>query len=756
MTGPTPTVRSIDPVTFEILRHRFWAINEEASSTIRLVSGSPVAVEANDINNGLMTAAGDVFVVGYYSLNKAITISAVVKDILHHYQDNPGIFPDDGFICNDPYCGVMHANDVAYLTPIHWEGMLLGWFGAEIHLVDVGGPVPGQVQLGAKDAFGEQPIFPPIKLIERGVMRRDLEREYLRHTRLPDLVALDLRAKIAAGNVARERVLELVREFGPETVREVMDGIIRDVEERFRARLRELPDGIWRHRMYIDFEDQIFPVAMAAEKRGDALTFDLTGTARQAPAVINVSPQGASAVIWGEISNSLCWDIPWCPAGIARVVRIISEPGTLCHAVWPAGVSKSTTSIGHALRDLVNVVLGKMLASSEAHHDRAMACWQATNTHEELFGTDQRGEPFGQTLLDGMAGGTGATPVHDGIDTGGKMNAMATIIANVETYEYKYPILYLHRKHVTDSGGAGTYRGGNGMSIMYIAHNVPEIPEKIMHCWGVEQPITAGIGGGYPSATNLFEIKRGTSIRRLLASSQIPDEPSDVPDGTLEIYPPVARTHLDADDVYRCVDTGGGGYGDPLLRDPHLVARDIANRAVSVEFAREMYGVALTSSGDVDQEATRARREAIRRARLAGAQASGHRPAQFDGTGDRTANRQPPDRRIESWIARVSEYLVVVQEAGEPLVCCRLCGFAVGPVSADYKERVLMARFPVTRAGPRVNPHRIHLEHFEFREFYCPGCLVLLETEVARPGEPSVRDVEIFVGAFAHELHRRG
>ena len=110
-----------------------------------------------------------------------------------------------------------------------------------------------------------------------------------------------------------------------------------DVEERFRARLRELPDGVWRHRMYIDFEDQIYPVAMAAEKRDDSLTFDLTGTARQAPAVINVSPQGASAVIWGEISNSLCWDIPWCPAGVARAVSIVSEPGTLCHAVWPAG-----------------------------------------------------------------------------------------------------------------------------------------------------------------------------------------------------------------------------------------------------------------------------------------------------------------------------------------------------------------------------------------------------------------------------------
>lgn len=605
----------LDPVSFEILRHRIWAINEEACTTLRLVSGSPVANEAFDMNCAILSAEGQVFVVGAYITIHATSVDLVVQDILREYKENPGINENDMFLCNDPYVGAQHQNDAVVCGPIHWKGEIVGWSGAVIHQIDVGGGHEGQVQVGARDIFGEQPIVPPVKLVEGGVVRKDIEREYLRRSKLPQLTGLDLKAKIAAVNVTRMRIQELIKQRGLETYKALVNGIIDTTETRFRARLKEFPDGTWRHRSYIDYEGKIYTCVCAMTKEDDHLIFDFRGTDKQAPAVINAPYGSLVGHILVSTFGYLCYDIPWCPAGVLRAMTILSEEGTVVHAKWPAGVSKSTTAAGWTVLNLTSVTLAKMFASSPKHRDHFMSSWMGCMTVEELFGIDQRGQYFGGTILDSMAGGSGARSYKDGIDTGGILDSVSSVISNCEDYEFNYPILYLYRKQMPDTGGPGKFRGGAGISMLYIPHDVERIPTKIMHCVGSEQPESIGVAGGYPSCTNQFAITRNSNIRELLKAGIMPAGLEEVR-GEFQDFPAITVTSLEKNDVYRCIAMGGAGYLDPVERDPQMVLRDVVNGLVTLPCARDIYGVIIGPETEtVNVEATRAQRARIREER---------------------------------------------------------------------------------------------------------------------------------------------
>jgi N-methylhydantoinase B len=719
----------LDPSTFEIVRHRLWYINDEGALTIARLSGSPVATEVFDMNTGLMTASGDLVYIDNFICAQATTLSPLVKHLLDEYADNPGFGPGDIFLCNDPYVSVCHQNCVGVAGPIFEGEELLGWAGASLHAIDVGGPTAGQVQVDAADIHGEQPLIGPVKVYEGGRFRKDVENTYLNNSRLPDILGLDLRAKVAAVQVIRRRLLEAFGEFGRETVLAAMDDVIDYTEGRLRARLAELPDGTWRHRGFIEFGDDIYECHVTLVKEGAGLRFDFSDSDGQAPAVINCAYPGLVGGVLASVMVYLCWDMPWSPAGVLRTIEIESRPGTVVHAEYPAGVSKSTTTAIWEVRNLASIVIGKMLAASERHRDRAMAGWQGVKALEELFGREPGGERFGGPLLDGMAGGGGAMPTRDGIDTGGHTSSLRATIANVESYELRYPILYLYRRQTPDSGGPGTFRGGAGVSLMYTVHGVEEIPTKILHTFGVEQPESPGLCGGYPSTTNQFAIMRDSDVLARFASGEVPQRLEELA-GELEVHGAYAVTSMRRSDVYRAVSMGGGGYGDPLDRDPRLVARDVERSLVTREWAQRSWGVVLTEDGSVDQEATAASRLQLREARRRAASAP---PSNGDGHRPWTRGPEGP---------RLSETLFCDLDQRPALLRCR-CGHALGPLDVPYKQLAAQARYPVQRIGPEVNPQRVGGGRFELREFYCPGCFTLLETEIARPGDPILDDARI-------------
>jgi N-methylhydantoinase B len=624
MTSAANEVRTrLDPVTLEILSSRLAAINDEAATTMRLVSGSPVANEAYDMNVGLMNAEGDCIAIGVYISIHALSLSATVKDIQREYFEAPGIAPGDVFMCNDPYVGACHQMDITVVAPIFCGDELVAWTGSTVHQIDLGGPVEGQVQIGATSIWGEQPIFPPMKIVDGGVLRNDVERAYLRRTRLPGLTALDLKAMIAGCNVAVERVQELAERYSRETVAAAIADVTDVTEARFRARLRELPDGSWTHRGYIEY-DTVYPVVVTLTKHDDQLTFDFSDTADQAPAVINCTRPACVGATIAAVLPYLCFDMPWSPAGLQRAIEVRTREGSVVDAAWPAGVSKATTTGSFMATISASVCLAKLLAASESHRSQFMATWMGGLYVEDVFGIDQRGEYFGAAFLDAMAGGSGARAAADGLDAGGFLDSPSAIIANVEDYEYSYPVLYLHRRIQSDTGGAGCFRGGATVSMSYVAHDVELIPTKIMHAIGTWQPGSAGIAGGYPSCTNQFVIKRQTNIWDLFAQGVIPSELEEI-EGELEVFEDsIVQTSQARDDVYRCIAMGGGGYGDPLDRDPELVLRDVIAGVVTVEHASLRYGVVIDPDGaGLDGEATTQRREAIREQRRASAQRPG-------------------------------------------------------------------------------------------------------------------------------------
>ncbi|MBD0281057.1 MAG: hydantoinase B/oxoprolinase family protein [Thermoleophilaceae bacterium] len=721
----------LDPSVFEIVRHRLWYINDEGALTIARLSGSPVATEVFDMNAGLMTGAGDLVYIDNFICAQATTLAPLVKNLLEDYAENPGFGPDDIFLCNDPYVSVCHQNCVGVAGPIFTEGELVAWAGASLHAIDVGGPTAGQVQVEAADIHGEQPVIGPVKVFEGGRFRKDVEHTYLNNSRLPDVLGLDLRAKVAAVQVIRRRLLEAFDEFGRDTVLDAMDDVIDYTEARLRARIAELPDGTWRHRGYIEFGDRIYDCHVTLTKEGGTLRFDFSDTADQAPAVINCAYPGLVGGVLAAVMVYLCWDIPWSPAGVLRVLEIESRPGTVVHSEHPAGVSKSTTTSIWEVRNLASITIGKMLTASERHRDRAMAGWQGVKALEELFGREADGTRFGGPMLDGMAGGGGAMPVRDGIDTGGHTSSLRATIADVESYELRYPILYLYRRQTPDSGGPGMFRGGAGISMMYTVHGVEEIPTKILHTFGVEQPESPGLSGGYPSTTNQFAIVRDSDVLERLAAGEVPQVLEEL-SGELEAHGAYSVTSMRVGDVYRAVSMGGGGFGDPLDRDPRLVASDVERKLVTREWADRTWGTVLDESGAVDEARTAARREQLRdeRRRAAGVAVS-------DGSG----HPWSPEREG----VRVSESLFVDLRSRSAVYRCR-CGQSLGPVDVPYRQLTARARFPVQHIGPEVNPRGIGGARFEVREFYCPGCFTLVDVEIARPEDPVLDDARLAPG----------
>ncbi len=243
----------------EIIRHRLNNINDDAASTLKRVSGSQIAVEASDLNTVIMAADGRVVACGRYVLIQVASMHLVVSFLLEHYADNPGIAPGDQFITNDPYVGTLHQPDVVLAAPIFVDGTLVAWCASVVHQSDVGGPTPGGITYDARSIFDEAIPMAPIKIVEGGIVRNDVEREYLTRSRTPELNALDLAGQIAANRHAATQVEQICRRYGTPTLTAALAQLLGAGERQLRQRLRALPDGRWRHTAYVLFHDRNAP-----------------------------------------------------------------------------------------------------------------------------------------------------------------------------------------------------------------------------------------------------------------------------------------------------------------------------------------------------------------------------------------------------------------------------------------------------------------------------------------------------------------
>jgi N-methylhydantoinase B len=608
-----------DPLTFEVLRHRISSIADEGSAVLGMVSASPVASEANDCNVAIMQATGEAVAIGPGLSSHGIACMLTARYVQAEYRENPGIREGDMFLSNDPYLSTPHQTCIALVGPVFWQGELVAWVGAGIHIPDAGGNVPGQVSIGAQSIYQEGTPMPPIRIVENGTMRRDIEADFLVRSRTRQQVALDLRALIAACNRLTTRLHEMFAGYGVQTVSVAFEDVIQYVQAHLEERIGHVPDGRWESRVWLDYPQDgkvdYYECNLVVTKSDQGLVLDFTDCSEQAPAVINCGEPGLLSAVLNAVMTLLGYGLPLSPAAVLRAVKIQSRPGTFVHAVHPAGCSKATTAACHAIREAINLSFGKMFLAAPGLEERAMSGSSGFLPVIELEGLDQRGNRFGVPILDiGLSAGYGAMPGMDGIDSGGTLGSPLSSVANVETYEYRYPVLYLWRRHEPDSGGLGAQRGGRGISMAFMAHNSKDPLGVVVHGLGCSVPSTPGLRGGLPGATNAFRIVRAGKAREALQRSSIP-QTAEALGGSLEVAAGLYRTSLDTGDVIIGQNNGGGGLDDPLDRDAGLVLADFLLGAISAGWAEQGYGVVIRDDS-VDERATRTLRAARRAGRL--------------------------------------------------------------------------------------------------------------------------------------------
>jgi N-methylhydantoinase B len=730
-------IAAIDPLTYEVVRHRLWAITQEMGETLKRMSGSHAVTESNDFNFTICDELGDQVQVGLYNIGLVGSMDLAIFWTLQHRSRNPGIEQGDMFLCNDPWIGGgLHQNDASILAPIFHDGKLFGWTTAICHQLDLGGVAPGSWAPSALDVFAESVPTPPIKVVRGGELQNDVADAWVRRSRLPLMVGLDLRAKIGANKTAHERILALVDKYGPDTVKAVMKRMMDDAESRLRAKLRTLPDGTWRA---IGYQEQsgtgdrgLYAIHLAMTKQDDRLTFDFTGTAPQT-GMINCPYPGLRAGIVFTVLPILAGDIPWAAGGLLRCFEIVTEEGTITNARFPAAVGKGPVGPSWATGNLVAECLARMLdAQPQTRTDVQSVC---TGTFDLclIAGVDERSTemPFVSPLFDVMAGGYGAQVEQDGVDTGGRLIIPAARAPDVEMNEYQYPVVACWRREETDSGGPGRQRGGLSGSVCYVPHPAQTTAMNlVVSGTGKATNQNVGLAGGYPGNTQLDLVVRGSRVKELFASGRLPGSLDEL-GGTRDILPCEGESHLMPGEALFLHWQAGGGYGDPLHRDPEAVARDIAEFKVSIEAASRLYGVVVNpATGALDLAATDACRAELRAWRRT--RSDGPMPI---------ANPQPLDPEHAQQL--LDDNLVVLQNGSRPVVACVHCGHHIGPIEdGRYLEALIRFEGPPDTAGPHIwpDPSTYVEAPIVFRQLSCPGCYTVVSSSVVPESHPLPKD----------------
>ncbi|MCL6575042.1 hydantoinase B/oxoprolinase family protein [Kyrpidia sp.] len=714
----------VDPITYEIVRHKLWSINEEGSATMIHVSGSPV-VHATDYNFGIYTSDGEMAVIGVYLLVPIYTGSMAIREFIHRFEN---IEPGDVFIINNPYLAAEHQNDVQFCAPFFYKGELVAWTGCMAHQVDLGGMEPGSWCPRATDVFQEGLLIPPAKIVSAGKVNQDLWNIIIENSRMPFTVSNDFTAFLAAHRVAQERLTQLCDRYGGDTVRLVMKQSIEESESGLRNLLRSLPDGVFEHTSFLDQAgtDEILTVHCRMTKKHDQLIFDFNGSSLQTTAYGNATRAGTVGAVATLMLALFGSELPW-NHGLMRPVQVLAEDGLCVTAIPPAPVSGGAAGANWVAMCAAAGCISKMVSLNEQYASLAFGPGDGSWQLAQFGGLNQYGEPFAAMYLDSLLWGGPAFSFRDGVDSGGAMVILGGGTEDVEQQELLQPLMYLWRREVPDSGGAGKFRGGNGIEFALTPIDTDEVVATLA-THGVKVPLRTGIFGGYPGSCARYELVRNTDLGTRMARG-IPIGRLNELNGEYELLSSVtAGLRLKKGDVVNIFLQNGGGYGDPLDRDPVRVLTDVLNGAVTPEWARKLYGV-VVDSGRIDEVETRTLRETLKRERLLAMS----RPA----SASKVDLQAPIDHHQHLiWGDSLALYSVHEQTA----VHCRHCNNYLGELTDDWKALVGVIRLNVDELGPfRAVDERLAVE-----QYVCPQCGASLWVDVVHSGlESRNRDFSI-------------
>jgi N-methylhydantoinase B len=580
--------QALDPVTFEVLKNAFATSVDLMSEQILRTCHSFV-IFARDFSCALCDANGDTIMQGSQDIAVHVgTLHFTCKAVIEAFAGD--MHEGDVFAVNDPYLGGTHFNDVRIIRPIFHEGRIIAYAQANGHWADVGGSVPGSFDINAREHFGEGIRIPPVRLWDRGEYRPDVGRLIFSNTRVPSDCEGDMHAQAEATRICEREILRLVSKYGVETVESAFAEVQDYVERLTRRRIAALPDGVLETEDYLDLDpagdEGLIPIRVRLEIRGDQLHYDLTGSHPAVGSFLNSGFGATSSAVYAG-TKTFFPDVP-LNSGFYRAVTVDLGPeGTVVNAPWP-----------HAVTGFCSGPYEKIMNScfelwSRVMPDRALAC--SFNLEYLLVGGRDGRSTERRTFMwyDWMVGGWGGRNGRDGSNATAPVFGVGLATQPVEGQERLSPVITSQHTIRTDSGGPGRFRGGcgveKGATLTQAEHTV------MSYCCDRARSITWGIEGGLPSIPHGVWLNPGRDGERFLGAvfSNVP-----VPGGASFTRP----------------SAGGGGYGDPLERDPERVLDDVLDGYVSVERALADYGVVIAGE-TVDPVATEHERAAIRGAR---------------------------------------------------------------------------------------------------------------------------------------------
>ena len=555
-----------DPATFVVIKNSLYAAAEEMKVVLAKTAYSPILKVAGDYSCGIFDISGQMVAQGPDLPIHLGSMPDAVKAVVSAFET---FEEGDVFIHNDPYFGGSHLPDVNVVSPAFYNDKLIGFACIRAHWPDVGSASPGSYG-AVTEIYGEGLRLPPVKLYSKGFLNKDVDAIIFANVRTPDERRGDLGAQIAANRRATERLGALADKYGVDVLVATMAEVLNYSEKMMRTLLARLPDGKSTFEDFCDgdgvieegdAEDQTFQIKMTVEKTGEHISVDFSGTddAVSGPmnAPLSVTASGVFCALKTIIDpdglippNSGCW----------RTITVSAPKGCVLNAEFPSPVVYANHEISHRVCDMT------FGAVAEFWSDNTMACSQGTSAVVTFGGEDPRNKQR-YVSYETIKGGFGARPNKDGI------NAIASGISNtmntpIEILEMSFPVRVDEYVLVTDSGGAGRFRGGLGASRTW---TVLDHKARASACLERTKSAPFGLSGGKPGLAAKIWTEAPNGDKGIAPGKG----GFDVPNG--------GQIHLRV--------PGSGGFGDPSERDINAIKEDVLDGYISEEAAETHYGV---------------------------------------------------------------------------------------------------------------------------------------------------------------------
>ena len=573
--------RKFDPITLEILWRRLISIVDEADASVARTAFSSLLRDAHDYTCIFTDSQGREVVQGTLATPGQIGAMALgVKNIVNMFPLD-SYKPGDVFITNDPWLLAGHLNDICVMSPIFYKDKVIGFTACVFHHSDVG----GRVASDNHDVYEEGLFIPLLKLYDGGVLNESVMNLIRWNVRTSEEVIGDIRSQVAANYVCSQSMAEMMRDVGLDIIEDLADEIIGRTEKTMRDAIEKVPDGVYPYEGIVEGPGGRgdIKIKIAVEVKGSDITVDFDGSGPQVDWGGNVVYNFTYAYVAFAMKSIFNPDLP-NNEGCARPITMKAPEGSVVNCRFPAAVA-ARLQVGHFMTEMIYRALAPAISNQVLADSGGTPAWMNV-----FYGKRHSGQKFYAVLIRG--GGLGANYRQDGHLT----SIFPANGANVpaEIFESDTPLIVEKRELITDSGGPGKTRGGISRQIVF------KVPDGE---YAPIPPVAIGTQGGrfrHP-AQGLFGGKAG-SKSLFLINDKVQDP------GTLNFANPGDRIIF--------FNPGGGGYGNPLERDPELVESDVIDGYVSLEKAREDYGVVIDPQTlKVDLKATQKLRGSRRESR---------------------------------------------------------------------------------------------------------------------------------------------